>query len=304
MKIANDISFGVELEAIIPLTSGVSKEDMLDRLRDTLIGIGLPTTTDYDDNEDTYEYRGKASPSHWVIRFDDSVAPTDEDKTHFNTQNFLRFEISSPVLKGKKGLSDIQKMFVAVASLNGFANETCGYHVHFSPQDRRYTKEEVSNFVQAAFNEEPNYNALIAEERITNEHCRKYLSSQISRVADIPNATFSELIGDEKYCKITLKRVVPLDKKGRRRPFKSNPHRSPFMKTIESRGKEAKGFEKDNGAEHLDFTATMVNFTSLAIASGKASFADAARMTCADRRGRGPVTRTVKLARQIAEYSI
>lgn len=298
MRIADNISFGVELEGLIPYWPDKPlAENGATYIKNALQAAGLHAVAN--DKTDS-----SPSPSRWVCKRDPSIYATDEDKTKYNTEHFIKFEISSPVLAGEEGLTQVGTMLKAVISLGAFANKSCGWHVHASPVDRPYTKAELRNFVNAASpkEHEKEYLALIGNNRIYHSACYSYLSSRTNS-QDIDRLSTEDLIGNRKECKITLMRAVPLGFWGRVLPFRGNPLRNPFMKTIEFRGKEAEGFEKNGGAEHLDYTATVVNFTGMAIKNPAASFSSAARQSCQGGLGEVVPTRTTRLAANLARYA-
>lgn len=143
-----DTKFGVELEFLCP------KKFSWEEFAGVVKFFGLKNKLDVE--VDCYN----SNQNFWNVMCDGSV----------NASNQEGMEISSPILKGKKGLAEVKKMCNMLTELGCTVNNTCGLHVHvdaqkFKPQQKiavvaRYAhmQDQIDMFVASHRRGNNNYN--------------------------------------------------------------------------------------------------------------------------------------------------
>lgn len=133
---------------------------------------------------------GGTYPNHWFLKADGSVRRTDNctDRSRANarcgTCNFCQFpggiEIVSPILEyNEEGLMQVYRVCEGLKALGAYANETCGYHVHFDARWlQNYPREFANDFLvfmaQSYANDEDIFDEFVANSRKanTNQYCK------------------------------------------------------------------------------------------------------------------------------------
>ncbi|WP_375560294.1 amidoligase family protein [Bernardetia sp. OM2101] len=113
--IAFNRQFGVEIEAY-----NVDKQT----LKRALVRLGVKVEV---------ERYNHATKKHWKIITDGSIRGNQG------------FEIVSPILKGKNGLDQLEKVCRALKECNTFINKSCGVHIHFDA--KKFGVEQFKNIM-------------------------------------------------------------------------------------------------------------------------------------------------------------
>lgn len=159
--------FGVEIEAY-----GVDRN----RLATLLNTAGIVTQVQAYNHNTT---------NVWKIVSDASVAGTNS------------FEIVSPILKGEKGLTEVQKVCEVLEAAGAKVNKSCGLHVHFNA--RNMTINDWKNLYKNYINLEPEIDSImpISRRKNNNSYCKgltyRYANKQSAFNAIDNCTTVSEL---------------------------------------------------------------------------------------------------------------
>ena len=202
--IAEDITFGIEIECFIPRDARAPYGGIVYDRR-----VGYHQTGNFD---------GRNFPGWSATR--DASLETD-------LPNYWPVEFVSPVLKGQNGLEQIRKFFAWLESINARVNRTCGQHVHVGvesgsgSQDADEQAAWVANLIGlTSFYECALFAMTGSRYRDNNYYCRSIKSdghrNQYKRVnQDVKNAaseqkynTFRETsYGSSKFTALNLTSV-------------------------------------------------------------------------------------------------
>ncbi|WP_338761789.1 amidoligase family protein [Bernardetia sp. ABR2-2B] len=163
--------FGVEIEAY-----NVTKT----RLQNELVRLGI------DVKIERYNHTTKR---HWKIITDSSIRGANG------------FEIVSPILKGKNGLEELEKVCKALKNCNAYINKSCGTHIHFDAS--KFKLKQFKNLVLNYADLESVIDTFLPNSRRASNN--SYCSSIIRHKIDVENAsTIRELTDAIPYRKSKL----------------------------------------------------------------------------------------------------
>ncbi len=155
----SDRTFGIELEFCFPNTW--TRESLCRHMAD--MGLNIHWCGGY-----SHEVR-----SDWKMTTDASVS---SERPGFNT-----CEISSPILKGREGLLNINKVCQILDDCGCVVNKTCGFHVHHGARD--LTESRRLDVLQFYRLNEGIIDMLVSQSRRggNNRYCRSLTSYPSTR---------------------------------------------------------------------------------------------------------------------------
>jgi hypothetical protein len=163
--------FGVEFEFI-----GLTEEEA----KDALVAAGI----------DAHYWDGSGG---WTVKDDGSVYdPTGRGG-----------EISSPILKGERGLEEIRKVLAVLREHGAKVNDTCGMHVHLEADD--LSMKQIAAFGRSYFDNHDLIDWLvtpdrrIAEEDSDDDYYINRLSERTIRRLEQPGMSKSGMYDGDRY---------------------------------------------------------------------------------------------------------
>jgi len=144
----NSLSFGVELECLIP--EGWTRDALAQKIREA--GIEC--------NAESYNHTVRTG---WKVVTDASVG---------GRANLRGIEVVSPILRGEEGFDHLRKICLILTEINAKITKTCGLHVHVDA--REDSVEFFKNLVRLYASAEPVIDSFMAPSRrgSTNTYCQ------------------------------------------------------------------------------------------------------------------------------------
>lgn len=179
-------TYGVEIEFFTDRTArrGFNQDEIARRITE-LSGVRVVS-----------ELYSHDTRNHWKIVTDSSV-----------TGNAL--ELVSPILKGRDGLNQLEKVLKALNEVGGKVDKTCGIHVHHGVDD--YTADNMKNLFVTVLKFEDVLDSFVPESRRrdNNRYCHSissvFYGNKEKTIARLMGATsFSDLesILYDRYLKL------------------------------------------------------------------------------------------------------
>lgn len=132
--------FGVELEF-----TGITRKQAAETACTVLNGELSYAGTSYD----TWCVKD-ATGRKWKFMSDASILPqVKTDGRHENASRFYSVEMVTPILKYAEDIELLQKIIRALRSAGGFANSTCGIHIHLD--GKGHTVQSLKNFISIIY---------------------------------------------------------------------------------------------------------------------------------------------------------
>lgn len=182
--------FGVEVEF-----TGITRREAAD-----VAAAYLGTTVVYVGGYyETYEVRAPDGRI-WKFMYDGSLkCQRKEDGRTIETNTKFSVEMVTPILHYREDISTLQEMLRCLRKAGGFANRSCGIHIHLDGAG--HTVRSIRNFINIiASRNDLFYKALqIAPERM--RYCQKMDQWLVERMNQVKPATMQQLedIWYEKY---------------------------------------------------------------------------------------------------------
>lgn len=157
MNIMNMVSeertFGVEIEFY-----GPTREALIEAVKSQGLEI-------------EYEGYTHRTTAHWKIVTDSSVHGSSGERG---------LELVSPILKGLDGINQINKVCIALKSVDAKVNKTCGLHLHLDARD--LTLQDWKNTLTFYYNYQEGIDKLMPKSRRDNDYCNHYSENELRRI--------------------------------------------------------------------------------------------------------------------------
>lgn len=182
--------FGLEAEF-----TGITRKEAAEVAARFLGGTIIATGNYYDTQEITAP-DGRV----WKVMYDGSIACQKKDgRRTVSADSSYSVELVSPILRYREDIDTVQALVRRLRKAGGFANKTCGIHIHLDGSN--YTPRSVKNFINIIYaHNDLLYKALqIAPERV--QYCKKMDAYLVERLNKEKPKTFEQIeaIWYEKY---------------------------------------------------------------------------------------------------------
>lgn len=182
--------FGLEAEF-----TGITRKEAAEAAARFLGGTAT-ATGDYYDTQKVKASDGRT----WKFMYDGSIACQKKDSRRtVSADSSYSVELVSPILRYREDIDTVQALVRRLRKAGGFANKTCGIHIHLDGGN--HTPRSVKNFINIIYaHNDLLYKALqIAPERM--QYCKKMDAYLVERLNKEKPKTFGQIeaVWYEKY---------------------------------------------------------------------------------------------------------
>lgn len=149
--------FGIEIEAYLPSSSGLTREGLALKLREAGLNV----------QSEGYNH---STRNYWKVITDSSISARGTG-----------FELVSPPMTGQNGLDQLEKACRVLGQVGAKVNKTCGVHIHFDAE--RFTLQQWKNlfYNYARYEEAIDSFMPISRRASNNTYCGSVKNSTLLR---------------------------------------------------------------------------------------------------------------------------
>jgi hypothetical protein len=152
-------NFGIEIEFLLENQFGVN---LYEKVATAINNAGV---------EARAEGYNHTTRRHWKVTYDASVS----------APGYKGLEVVSPILKGQKGLDEIEIVCGALQALGAKINITCGLHVHHDARHLRGDDRKLQQVVDIYNRAEKVIDSMLPPSRRMNTYCRSNTVTDATR---------------------------------------------------------------------------------------------------------------------------
>mmetsp|Transcript_16491 Transcript_16491/g.35637 ORF Transcript_16491/g.35637 Transcript_16491/m.35637 type:complete len:453 (-) Transcript_16491:138-1496(-) len=242
--------FGIELE--LSTSSGISSSDVANAIREKASVVIQDMTNDY--------VGARSRTDIWVLMYDASLVCSRSDP------NCNRFELVSPILKGRDGLGIVDRVINALGKISSTinVNQSMGFHVHVNVDKMPLPelKKVCQNFVKY---EEAIDSVMPPSRRRVNEFCKS------NRLAVAGEGASNKEIHDSLASCNSLEKLGTLMSPNRYHKFNMVPLVTGRQPTIEFR-QHSGTYQKEKVKNWIRFCVAFVHNSAKFRAPSHASY--------------------------------
>ena len=145
-----------------------------------------------------HESHSHSTCSYWKLIYDVSVTNRGTGLSRGG------HELVSPILKGKEGLEEVQKVMAVLDSIGAKVDRTCGLHVHHGARD--FQVKDFQNIYSLYYKFENFFDAVVAPSRrqSVNRFCKGLTRHLIEEVQKANTLEELKLVLSDRYLKLNF----------------------------------------------------------------------------------------------------